>query len=142
MLNLTAFDDYQKIAASFDITPDLICLIVDQLRDDGAVIDESTMMMTENAIGKFLRLGYYLHGLEGEIGEISNKFKKIQRENKCKMSDELCAVFADELGDAFWYFSQFAKILGFDLSEIARINLTKLQSRKERGKLKGSGDNR
>jgi len=47
-----------------------------------------------------------------------------------------------ELSDVCWYFAQFAKSLGAKLSDITKINIEKLLSRKERGVIKGSGDNR
>ncbi len=49
---------------------------------------------------------------------------------------------AHELGDLLWYVSQAAKNLGFTLGEIAAMNLEKLRSRRERGVVKGAGDNR
>jgi len=47
-----------------------------------------------------------------------------------------------ELGDVLWYISALADDLGVTLEEIAQANVDKLQSRKERGKIGGSGDNR
>ncbi len=47
-----------------------------------------------------------------------------------------------ELGDALWYLGMMCNDLGLDLDSIAIKNLEKLKSRKERGVLKGSGDNR
>jgi hypothetical protein len=41
-----------------------------------------------------------------------------------------------------WYLAVFADQLGMSLDEIAQKNLDKLQSRKQRGVLGGSGDNR
>ena len=47
-----------------------------------------------------------------------------------------------ELGDVLWYVSQVATELTLSLDEVALCNIEKLQSRKKRGKLSGSGDNR
>ncbi len=47
-----------------------------------------------------------------------------------------------ELGDVLWYVSQLASELGFELEEVADANLKKLFSRKSRGRISGSGDNR
>jgi len=41
-----------------------------------------------------------------------------------------------------WYVAMLANELRLDLSYIAEANLEKLGSRKERGVLQGSGDNR
>ena len=47
-----------------------------------------------------------------------------------------------ELGDVLWYISQLSSELGYQLEEIANANLQKLNSRKIRGKIHGSGDDR
>ena len=49
---------------------------------------------------------------------------------------------AKEIGDVLLYCATLANDLGFTLEAIAQINIHKLQSRKERGMLGGSGDNR
>ena len=47
-----------------------------------------------------------------------------------------------ELGDVLWYLTQVATEFDLDLDELARRNLEKLFSRKERGVIRGDGDNR
>lgn len=57
-------------------------------------------------------------------------------------SDLLAALFL-ELGDSVWYFpSRLGDELGFRASEVLAANVKKLLSRKERGTLHGTGDNR
>jgi hypothetical protein len=41
-----------------------------------------------------------------------------------------------------WFISELARIHNKPLSELASENIAKLQSRKQRGKLKGNGDKR
>ena len=41
-----------------------------------------------------------------------------------------------------WMLTAVSNDLGFDLEEIATMNLEKLRSRQRRGRLRGSGDNR
>lgn len=81
-------------------------------------------------------------GLAGEAGEICNKTKKILRDDAGNLTDEKRSQLVDELGDVLWYVANLATDLGVTLEEVARLNLAKLNSRKERGTLKGSGDNR
>jgi NTP pyrophosphatase (non-canonical NTP hydrolase) len=47
-----------------------------------------------------------------------------------------------ELGDILWYINAVAHLLGSNLEEVAKANNEKLASRKNRGVLSGSGDNR
>jgi len=46
------------------------------------------------------------------------------------------------LGDVLWYLAESCTALGIELDDVAAYNLAKLASRKERGQIKGSGDNR
>ena len=49
---------------------------------------------------------------------------------------------AKELGDVLFYVAMLADDIDYQLSEIAQMNIDKLTDRKERGHLRGSGDNR
>lgn len=88
------------------------------------------------------KIVYPALGINGEAGEVADKVKKIIRDNNCSFSDDKKREIAKEVGDVLWYCATLAHDLGYSLSEIATINIHKLQSRKERGKLGGSGDNR
>lgn len=81
-------------------------------------------------------------GLVGEAGEIAEKIKKILRDDNGKLTDEKRKKILNELGDVLWYVAQLATELNFSLEKVARENLEKLSSRKKRGALKGSGDER
>jgi NTP pyrophosphatase (non-canonical NTP hydrolase) len=81
-------------------------------------------------------------GLVGEAGEIANKLKKVIRDNGGVLTDAVRQAVRDEIGDCLWYIAQLATEMGADLGDIAQGNIDKLQSRKERGTLTGSGDNR
>lgn len=77
-------------------------------------------------------------GLAGEAGEVAEKVKKTIRGDKPLDKDEV----AKELGDVLWYIANLASDIGISLDTIAQKNIEKLQSRKERQVIKGSGDNR
>lgn len=81
-------------------------------------------------------------GLTGEAGEVSDKVKKVLRDNQCNFTDEKKKEIAKEIGDVLWYIATLSHDIGYTLEEIAEINNAKLSSRKERGKISGSGDNR
>lgn len=79
-------------------------------------------------------------GMCGESGEAADIVKKSIRDGD--LTDEQKARLKKELGDVLWYVANLASDMGWGLDTIARENLAKLASRKERGVLNGSGDNR
>lgn len=87
-------------------------------------------------------LVYCVLGLTGESGEVADKVKKIIRDNDGVLTKESKREIAKELGDVLWYLTNLSAELGFDLQSVAEMNIEKLVSRKQRGLIKGSGDNR
>lgn len=85
---------------------------------------------------------YAVIGLSGECGEIAEKFKKIIRDKGGVVSNEDKHLITKELGDVMWYLANIAKDLNIKLNTVAKENIKKLKSRKKRGKIMGSGDNR
>lgn len=85
---------------------------------------------------------YPLLGMVSEVGEIAGKFKKLERDTDGTLTVSFRADIEAELGDVLWYISAVADELGLNLDVIATANVMKLQSRKDRGVLQGSGDNR
>lgn len=83
-------------------------------------------------------INYPLLGLIGEVGEFANKYKKVIRDGKPFLRDDMVG----ELGDILWYLAILADDCGISLDEVAMKNLEKLLSRKVRGTLGGSGDKR
>ncbi|HMI09424.1 MAG TPA: nucleoside triphosphate pyrophosphohydrolase family protein [Candidatus Saccharimonadales bacterium] len=81
-------------------------------------------------------------GLVGETGEIAEKVKKVVRDNDDFMAAIDVEDLKKELGDVMWYVAVLADHFDIPLEEIAEKNIAKLASRKERGVLRGSGDNR
>ena len=76
-------------------------------------------------------------GLCGESGEVGEKVKKQVRDGVFNRHEE-----AKELGDVLWYLANICNDIGYNLDEIADLNLTKLRGRMARNVIKGSGDNR
>lgn len=112
-MNFTGFDEYQKFCKSTAVYP---------------------------KIGK--SFVYPLIGLQGEVGEVSEKIKKAFRDDGGKITKEKKLEIIKELGDVVWYISQLTNEFDTKFSEVIKMNIEKLSSRQQRGKLHGSGDNR
>lgn len=81
-------------------------------------------------------------GLAGETGEVIEKIKKLMRDKDKIIDDNFKSDISKEMGDVLWYLSQLASEFNLSLDDIASLNIEKLLSRKERGKLHGDGDDR
>ena len=81
-------------------------------------------------------------GIVGEAGEVADKVKKILRDKNGVFDEDSKNAIKFELGDVLWYISQLSSELGYELEDVAKANLQKLKSRKSRGTIQGSGDNR
>ena len=89
-------------------------------------------------------------GMNGEAGEVADKVKKVIRDTFVMTDDKGAIVLsvdkrielAKEIGDVLWYCATLSHDLGMKLEDVAQMNIDKLKSRQERGKLSGSGDNR
>jgi NTP pyrophosphatase (non-canonical NTP hydrolase) len=81
-------------------------------------------------------------GLSGEAGEITEKVKKMYRDNGGNIESLDKDDIKKELGDILWYVGVTARYFGFSLDDVAQANVEKLASRQKRGTLAGSGDDR
>lgn len=75
-------------------------------------------------------------GLASEAGEVCGVIKKWVRDD-APLND-----LHAELGDVLWYIARIADELGWDIEELFKANQKKLQDRKERNVISGSGDTR
>lgn len=80
-------------------------------------------------------IAYLSLGLVSEAGEVAGKVKK-------QIRDGTQSNIASEIGDVLWYCAMLASELNVNLGKIMEDNLYKLNDRKTRGTLQGSGDNR
>lgn len=96
---------------------------------------------------------YAFTNLFAEAGEVAGKIAKVERGDKVTVdqfgpinaivhNEELRQAVKAELGDVLWQLSECCRQLSFTLEEVAQSNIDKLSGRKERGTIKGEGDNR
>lgn len=80
------------------------------------------------------KLMYPLIGLSGEVGELCNRIKKVYRRQTPIRYIDLYHIEA-EMGDILWYMAEICTQLNLNLNHIARMNIDKLDKRKEAGVL-------
>lgn len=81
-------------------------------------------------------------GLASEAGEVAGKVKKVLRDNGGVFTLAAKEAIAYEISDCTWYLAAIASDLGYTLDRIAEMNITKLEDRRARGVIHGSGDTR
>jgi NTP pyrophosphatase (non-canonical NTP hydrolase) len=103
-----------------------------------ALFTRTTAIYPEANTGSIHELMYLSLGLSGESGELANKVKKIYRDGNIEGLEAL----SKELGDVFWYLVRLCDSLNVSPEAVIMSNVVKLQDRKSRGVLSGSGDDR
>ena len=83
------------------------------------------------------RLAENTLGLVGEAGEVAEKVKKYFRDTTLDKE-----AIQKELGDVIFYWYALHGALSLNPEETISMNMEKLASRKNRGVIQGSGDNR
>jgi NTP pyrophosphatase (non-canonical NTP hydrolase) len=77
-----------------------------------------------------------------EASKISGYLKKIMRDDNGQMTEKKKELIIDSLEKVCFLLTKYQKRYNLDTLDILNKNLEKLYSRKKRGVLKGSGDNR
>jgi len=83
-------------------------------------------------------LEYLTLGLCSEAGEVCAALKRQIRGDDLDLKQQVL----DELGDCLWYAARICDELDVDLERVMDANEAKLKDRKNRGVIKGSGDDR
>jgi NTP pyrophosphatase (non-canonical NTP hydrolase) len=108
----------------------------------GKTATNAVRMLNSYNTERLLSMFYVVTKLNGEAGECAELVAKALRDDNGKFTAQRKNALIAELGDVLWYCSQLATELGVSLSSVMHENLNKLQSRKERDVLHGSGSDR
>lgn len=111
---------------------------LDDYQEQSKQYDTNQATMDPTSIGFSVKV----LGLVGEAGETADKVKKILRDKNGVISPEDKDEIVKELGDVLWYVAGLSRYLETPLSEVAKKNLDKLESRRTRNQIHGAGDNR
>lgn len=123
---ITSFNEYQREAMKFKFSLNKFNTLHPNLSEDVKLL---------------LAVAYDGLGL-GEAGEVQGKIKKIIRDNGGIITDEAKMDIMKELGDTLFYIASMCDDLDVTLCDVADLNLKKINDRKQRNVLEGSGDNR
>lgn len=112
----------------------------------------------ETCLPESKNFAYMMLNLVGEVGEIAGKVSKYIRKGQADFMDNDLRLYAPdgdddaawnregdlrkEVGDVLWQLAGLCTVMGWDLEDVARENLSKLADRKQRGVIASEGDNR
>lgn len=121
-------------------------------------INEYQKRAMETCMESCNNLSYMLLNLVGEVGEFASKVaKEIRKENMCigvnstKRNEHYWFThdgdsyakeeeLKKEAGDILWQLSGLCTVMGWELNDVAKMNLDKLAARKAAGTIDGNGD--
>lgn len=161
-LTFAEYDAGARSTATYDNRASIVYPLLGLCGEVGEVADKLLHVLFPNGKPEFGGLEYVLYSRLMRVIEASKDcefLKKMIRDRSNdvlvteealdklgKMADSMTgdeeSAIGKELGDCQWYVSILAQDIGLTGEEVAANNLTKLRSRKERGRLQGSGDNR
>ncbi len=115
--------------------------------DAGLTLAECADLAGPNVLGSFdeLKDGHYpewIESLSVQVGRVCEVVKKTDRDDAGVLTEARQVKIKDALGEVLYLLQDMAVESGATLAMVAQANLNKLASRKERGVLKGDGDNR
>ena len=71
-------------------------------------------------------LKYMALGLGGEVGEVQNEIKKLERDDNNILTSERKEKIIKEIGDTMWYLTGLCKKIDCSLEEVLNKNIEKL----------------
>lgn len=103
---------------------------------------KQALTTADNTYEPLMEKTIWAMGVAGEAGEVVEKWKKIVAYKGGTVSEDDLQELGKELGDVVWYIAVLAHSLGLSFEDIMQRNVEKLKSRKQRGVIRGAGDNR
>lgn len=70
------------------------------------------------------KMNHAMFGMVGELGEFFSIYQKAYQGHKADLDH-----IKKELGDLMWFIAEYCTAIGWDLDEIAQINIDKLRAR-------------
>lgn len=80
-----------------------------------------------NTQHKDFDIKYLTIGLMGEMGELCNEIKKLERDDNNIMTKDRMDKIKLEMGDVLWYYVGITQKLGININELMQLNIKKLK---------------
>ena len=80
-------------------------------------------------LNKNFNLQYMSIGLGGEVGEVLNEIKKIERDDNGIITNSRREKILLEMGDVLWYLQGLASRLNSNIENILKLNIEKINNK-------------
>ena len=72
---------------------------------------------------------YMTLGLGGEVGEVLNEIKKMERDDNNILTESRKAKIIEEMGDVMWYFQGICSRLQITIPDVLQNNIEKIRKK-------------
>lgn len=72
---------------------------------------------------------YMALGLGGEVGEVQNEIKKLERDDDNKLTIDRRNKIINELGDVMWYLTGICNRINCCIDDILKTNISKIKNK-------------
>ena len=94
------------------------------------IIKEYHEFQKETEVCDKFDLKYMAIGLAGEVGEVLNEIKKIERDDNNVITPDRKLKLKNELGDVLWYFTGICNRLDYKIDDVLLGNQNKISLKK------------
>ena len=89
-------------------------------------LEKYTKFQKSTEIKNTFSLQYMAIGIAGEIGEVLNEIKKLERDDNNVLANPRREKIITELGDVMWYFTGICNRLNCSIEDVLKNNIEKL----------------
>ena len=88
---------------------------------------EFSKFQKETQVKNDFDLKYFALGLCGEVGEVANEIKKLERDDNNVLTKGRKEKIITELGDSMWYIAGICNTLDVEIDDLLHNNIDKLK---------------
>lgn len=104
------------------------------------IIKEYQEFQKDTEVNDNFDIKYMAIGLAGEVGEVLNEIKKIERDDDNIVTPDRKLKLKNELGDVLWYFVGICNRLDYKIDDILKSNQMKINRKQNISKKINSSD--
>lgn len=93
------------------------------------IIKEYQEFQKDTEVNDNFDIKYMAIGLAGEVGEVLNEIKKIERDDDNIVTPDRKLKLKNELGDVLWYFVGICNRLDYKIDDILKCNQMKIKGK-------------